>query len=71
LFLVGRSVDGNMEGDVLPDVFLSYLIELNGQGRFPFERLITVFHSLANINEAVAALWQQSMVKAVVAVGSQ
>ena len=63
--LGGRMVDGNMEGDVVPDTFIPYLIDLHQQGRFPFDRLVTACGDLAAINEAVAATESGDVVKAV------
>ena len=63
--LSGRVVEGNMEGDVIPDVFIPYLIDLQKQGRFPFERLISAFGDLASINAAVEATSSGEIVKAV------
>jgi aryl-alcohol dehydrogenase len=64
--LGGRSIEGNMEGDVVPDVFIPYLIELNRQGRFPFERMITQYSSLTDLNTAIAASRAGEVVKAVI-----
>lgn len=63
--LLGRTVRGNMEGDVVPDVFIPYLLELHSQGRFPFDRLITNCGGLEQINEAVEAIESGEVVKAV------
>jgi aryl-alcohol dehydrogenase len=51
LMSAGRSVRGILEGDAVPDQFIPALIELNRQGRFPFERLVKVYE-LAEINQA-------------------
>ncbi len=67
--LGGRTVNGNMEGDVIPDRFIPYLLDLYEQGRFPFDRLITQCGPLGAINEAVAAIERGDVVKAVLAVG--
>jgi aryl-alcohol dehydrogenase len=48
----GRMVRGIVEGDSRPDVFIPQLIELQRQGRFPFEKLIR-FYDFADINQAV------------------
>lgn len=63
-FLGGRTVDGNMEGDVVPDQFIPYLIELNRQGRFPFEKIVTVCGGLDSLNDVVTA-GSHEVVKAV------
>lgn len=67
--LAGRTVSGNMEGDVVPDRFIPYLLDLHEQGRFPFDRLITQCGGLGEINEAVAAIERGDVVKAVLSVG--
>jgi aryl-alcohol dehydrogenase len=47
----GRAVRGILEGDAVPDQFIPALIELNRQGRFPFEKLVKVY-DLKDINQA-------------------
>lgn len=51
LMIPGKSIRGIVEGDSVPDVFIPQLIELNAQGRFPFEKL-TKFYNLDQINQA-------------------
>lgn len=51
LLLKGRSIRGIVEGDSVPQIFIPQLIELNRQGRFPFDRLVK-FYELADINQA-------------------
>jgi len=65
--LGGRSIEGNMEGDVVPDVFIPYLIELHRQGRFPFDRMITEYQGIAQLNDAITAARTAQVVKAVIA----
>jgi aryl-alcohol dehydrogenase len=64
--LGGRSIEGNMEGDVVPDIFIPYLIELNRQGRFPYEKMITQFGNLNDLNSAIDESRSAAVVKAVV-----
>ena len=45
-------VRGIVEGDSQPDIFIPQLIELQRQGRFPFEKLIR-FYDFTDINQAV------------------
>ena len=52
LMISGKGIRGILEGESVPDVFIPHLIELNAQGRFPFEKL-TKFYNLDQINEAV------------------
>ena len=42
---------GFIEGDSIPDIFIPRMIELHGQGRFPFDRLIG-YYDLEDINRA-------------------
>lgn len=45
------TVRGIIQGSALPNTFLPKLIELNQQGRFPYERLITTY-DFTDINQA-------------------
>jgi aryl-alcohol dehydrogenase len=51
LMIPGKGIRGILEGESVPDIFIPQLIELNVQGRFPFEKL-TKFYSLDQINQA-------------------
>ena len=51
LMIRGKGIRGILEGESVADIFIPQLIELNAQGRFPFEKLIT-FYSLDQINQA-------------------
>src|SRR5260370_6771345 len=51
LMLPGKGIRGILEGESVPDIFIPQLIELNAQGRFPFEKLVK-FYSLDQINQA-------------------
>lgn len=48
----GRRLQGIVEGDSNPDVFIPLLIDLYRQGRFPFDRLVT-FYPFEEINQAI------------------
>ena len=63
--LGGRAVEGNMEGDVVPDTFLPYLIDLQQQGRFPFDQIVTACGDLTSLNDAATATKEGGVVKAV------
>ncbi|MCW2682035.1 MAG: alcohol dehydrogenase [Frankiales bacterium] len=67
-FLAGRTVQGNMEGDVVPSIFIPFLIDLYRQGRFPFDKLITVCHGIESLADVVKGQ-DSSIVKAVVTLG--
>ncbi|MGH6650030.1 MAG: NAD(P)-dependent alcohol dehydrogenase [Sphingopyxis sp.] len=60
----GHRVIGIIEGDSDQQGFIPELIALHREGRFPFDRLITIF-PLAAINEAIAAQHRGECVKAV------
>jgi aryl-alcohol dehydrogenase len=51
LMISGKGIRGILEGESVPDIFIPQLIELNAQGRFPFEKLVK-FYSLDQINQA-------------------
>ena len=51
LMLPGKAIRGILEGESVPDIFIPQLIELNAQGRFPFEKLVK-FYNLDQINQA-------------------
>jgi aryl-alcohol dehydrogenase len=51
LMIRGKGIRGILEGESVPDIFIPQLIELNAQGRFPFEKLVK-FYSLDQINQA-------------------
>jgi aryl-alcohol dehydrogenase len=51
MMLPGKAIRGILECGSIPDIFIPQLIELNAQGRFPFEKL-TKSYSLDQINQA-------------------
>jgi len=61
--MFGRTVRGIIEGDSVPDIFIPRLVELYTQGRFPFDKLITLF-PFDEINHAVEAAERGEVVKA-------
>lgn len=62
--LFGRTVRGIIEGDSIPQEFIPRLVDLYFNGRFPFDRLISVY-PLAQIEDAVAASERGEVLKAV------
>lgn len=60
----GKQIRGSMEGDAVPQTFVPYLAQLNADGRFPFDELITEF-SLDEINDAEAASASGEVIKPV------
>ena len=49
--LIGRSVRGMVRGDSVPDTFIPKLIAHHQAGRFPFDKIISLY-DFSNINEA-------------------
>lgn len=66
--LFGRTIQGVMQGDCVPDVFVPQLIEFWRQGLFPFDRLIK-YYDLADINDAVHAAESGAVIKPVIRTG--
>jgi aryl-alcohol dehydrogenase len=64
LIMNGRAVKGILGGDAIPDLFIPRLIELYGQGRFPFDRMIT-FYPFDDINRAVEDMEKGRVIKPV------
>ena len=62
--LLGLTIRGIIEGDADPKTFIPYLVDLHGQGRFPFDKLITTM-PMSDINEAIAAQHRGEVLKVV------
>lgn len=66
--LFGRTIQGIMQGDCVPDIFVPQLIDFWRRGLFPFDELIA-FYDLADINDAARASESGEVVKPVVRTG--
>jgi aryl-alcohol dehydrogenase len=64
LIMNGRTVRGILGGDAVPDLFIPRLIELNRQGRFPFDKMIT-YYPFDQINQAVEDMEHGRVIKPV------
>lgn len=64
--LFGRTIQGIMQGDCVPDVFVPKLIDFWRAGRFPFDKL-TRLYPLARINDAIHAAESGQVVKPIIA----
>ena len=60
----GRTITGVMEGDSVPNEFIPRLAQLNADGLFPFDELITTF-PIDQVNEAEAASTSGQVIKPV------
>jgi len=61
---LGRRVQGIVEGNSVPRVFIPQLLELRRQGRFPLEKLVRTF-PFPELETAIAATTSGEAVKAV------
>ncbi|MEE6281822.1 NAD(P)-dependent alcohol dehydrogenase [Georgenia sunbinii] len=61
---LGRSVQGIVEGNSVPRVFIPQLLELRRQGRFPLEKLVRTY-PFAELESAIEATGSGEAVKAV------
>lgn len=64
MLLFGHRIQGIIEGDAIPDVFIPRLLELHVQGRFPFDRLVR-FYELDEINQAAEDSESGEVLKAI------
>ncbi|TGS71713.1 NAD(P)-dependent alcohol dehydrogenase [Mesorhizobium sp. M3A.F.Ca.ET.201.01.1.1] len=64
IMTAGRSIRGIVEGDANSQLFIPHLIELQRQGRFPFEKLMT-FYDFVEINRAIADTESGKVIKPV------
>lgn len=60
----GRTVKGILGGDAIADLFIPKLIELNQQGKFPFDQMIS-FYPFEEINKAVEDMEEGRVLKPV------
>ncbi|HCN72209.1 MAG TPA: alcohol dehydrogenase [Pusillimonas sp.] len=65
MVLGGRSVRGIHQGDSVPEIFISQLIQMYMQGRFPFDKLVR-FYELSQINDALTDLQRGEAIKPIV-----
>lgn len=64
MLLFGHRIQGIIEGDAIPDVFIPRLLELYVQDRFPFDKLVK-FYDLEDINQAAEDSENGEVVKAI------
>ena len=65
LMTAGSKVRGIVEGDSAPDIFIPQLIDLQRQGRFPYDRMLT-FYDMEGINQAISDSESGTVVKPIV-----
>lgn len=68
VMIPGKRIQGVIEGESVPEIFIPNLIELHAQGRFPFDRLVE-FYTLDQINEAAKDSEKGQTVKPIIRMG--
>ena len=63
-----RTIEGTIEGGVMPQAFVPKLVQYYRMGRFPFDKLIT-YYPFEQINEAFEAARNGAAVKPVLRIG--
>jgi len=65
-FILGKTVTGNIEGEIRPHVDLLRYIDLFMDGKLPLDKLISHRFSLDQVNEAFSALEKGEVIRGVV-----
>ncbi|MBJ7514690.1 MAG: NAD(P)-dependent alcohol dehydrogenase [Stenotrophomonas sp.] len=69
VMIPGRRIIGIVQGDVVSKTFIPKLVELNRQGRFPFEKLVR-FYDFDQLNQAMADSENGTTIKPIVRLSS-
>lgn len=69
--LPGKSLRGVVQGDSESKIFIPKLINLWQKGEFPFDKLITKYDSIDNVQTAVTAMSNGEVIKPVVIIDPQ
>ena len=64
--LPGKSLRGVVQGDSVSKRFIPQLIEWWQDGRFPFDKLITEYHGIEQLDSAADAMGKGEVIKPVV-----
>ena len=70
LFVRVASLHGIVQGSAVPKEFIPRLVELQKQGAFPYEKLVTTY-DFSDINQALADMESGSVVKPVLVMKSR
>jgi S-(hydroxymethyl)glutathione dehydrogenase/alcohol dehydrogenase len=65
-FILGKTVTGNIEGEIRPHVDLPRYVDLFMDGKLPLDKLISHRFSLDQVNEAFSALEKGEVIRGVV-----
>jgi aryl-alcohol dehydrogenase len=63
-----KQIQGIVEGDSVPDIFIPRLVDLYMQGRFPFDLLVK-FYAFEDINTAAADSEKGETIKPIIRIG--
>ena len=66
--LPGKSLRGVVQGDSQSKTFIPHLIDLWQDGKFPFDKLVTMFDSIDSVDDAVNAMSSGDVIKPVVVI---
>ena len=67
--LPGKSLRGVIQGDSVSKQFIPQLIDLWQDGKFPFDKLITEYRGIEQLNSAATAMRSGEVIKPVVVLG--
>jgi len=65
-FLLGKTITGSTQGDVVPQIDIPRYIDLFMAGKLPIDKLITKSYKLDEVNEAFEALEKGEAIKSVI-----
>jgi len=65
-FLLGKTITGSTQGDVVPQIDIPRYIDLFMAGKLPIDKLITKSYNLDQVNEAFEALKKGEAIKSVI-----
>jgi NDMA-dependent alcohol dehydrogenase len=65
-FLLGKTITGSTQGDIVPQIDIPRFIDLFMAGKLPIDKLITKNYTLDQVNEAFEALEKGEAIKSVI-----
>jgi len=65
-FLLGKTIKGSTQGDVIPSIDIPKYIDLFMAGKLPIDKLITKSYKLDQLNEAFEALEKGEIIKSII-----
>lgn len=65
-FLLGKTITGSTQGDVVPQIDIPRYIDLFMAGKLPIDKIITKSYKLDEVNEAFEALEKGEAIKSVI-----